>query len=72
MTQGRKFENIQSISLTEVRKALKNDGECIIGSMEITVDSLNNCEVTENGELLFECTSWYELEEYLEDLMWNA
>ena len=69
MKQGRKFESISQTSLSDIRKALKNDGECIIGEIGITLDSLNNCEVSRNGEFQFSCSEWWELEEYLEDMM---
>jgi hypothetical protein len=69
MKYGRRFESIKNTSLAEIRKALKSDGECIIGDMEITLDNLNNCEVTQNGNLLLSCSEWWELEEYLEDMM---
>jgi hypothetical protein len=69
MKCGRKFESIKNTSLSEIRKALKNDGECIIEDIEITLDSLNNCEVCKNGEFQFSCSDWWELVEYLEDMM---
>jgi hypothetical protein len=69
MKYGRRFESIKNTSLAEIRKTLKSDGECIVGDIEITLDELNNCEVCKEGELLFSCSEWWELEEYLEDMI---
>lgn len=65
MKQGQYFESIKAASLADIRKALQNDGECIIGDMEITLDNMDNCEVVKGGELLFSCSAWWELEDYL-------
>ena len=69
MKYGRRFESVKNTSLAEIRKALKSDGECIVGDIEITLDNLNNCEVTQKGNLVLSCSEWWELEEYLEDMM---
>lgn len=68
MKCGRRFESIKNTSLAEIRKALMDDGECIVDDIEIALDDLNNCEVTQNGNLVLSCSEWWELEEYLEDM----
>jgi hypothetical protein len=52
-------------TLKDIRKALKTMGEVKFGNLEITLDSLNNCEVSKDGKFLFSATSWWDLEDYL-------
>ena len=55
----------------DIRRALRSNGEYVAGNLEITLDNTNYCEVTKDGEFEFACSEWWELEEYLKEIMWN-
>jgi hypothetical protein len=54
-------------TIRDIKKALKSDGIIKVNNLEITLDNLNNCEVSKDGEFVFSCSSWWELDEFLLD-----
>jgi len=53
------------MTLKEIKRTLKTEGECKIGNIEIVLDGIGECEITKDNQYEFTTTNWYEVEDYL-------
>ena len=53
------------MTLKEIKRTLRTEGECKIGNIEIVLDGIGECEITKDNQYEFTATNWYEVEDYL-------